>query len=207
MGTRRRRNLLDSRGFARRALESKRRFRVRASMMIAVAVAAFGLAAWATVPAIGQDKPVESGALDPRLRPLVGTWEGRVELKQSREEQGRVLVIQEKAGHLEGRFGPPDKGLERVGLATDLDGGRRQHVCPRARQGRLAVREDDPHRRQPRQHFARPAGFPRAEEVAGGYSAVRRSPTSSSSAFASESLTLADRTACRPNSPSASNRY
>src|SRR4030095_1807343 len=90
--------------------------------MIAVAVSAFGLAAWATVPAIGQDKPVESGALDPRLRPLVGTWEGRVELKQSREEQGRVLVIQEKAGHLEGRFGPPDKGLERVGLATDLDG-------------------------------------------------------------------------------------
>jgi hypothetical protein len=97
---------------------------VRASMMIVVAVAAFGLAAWATVPAIGQDKPVESGALDPRLRPLVGTWEGRVELKQSREEQERVLVIQEKAGHLEGRFGPPDKGLERVGLATDLDGGR-----------------------------------------------------------------------------------
>jgi hypothetical protein len=97
---------------------------VRASMMIAVAVAALGLAAWATVPAIGQDKPVESGVLDPRLRPLVGTWEGRVELKQSREEQGRVLVIQEKAGHLEGRFGPPDKGLERVGLATDLDGGR-----------------------------------------------------------------------------------
>lgn len=97
---------------------------MRASMMIVVAVAVFGLAAWATVPAIGQDKPVESGALDPRLRPLVGTWEGRVELKQSREEQERVLVIQEKAGHLEGRFGPPDKGLERVGLATDLDGGR-----------------------------------------------------------------------------------
>ena len=97
---------------------------MRASMMIAVAVAVFGLTARATLPAIGQDKPVESGALDPRLRPLVGTWEGRVELKQSRDEQGRVLVIQEKAGHLEGIFGPPDKGLERVVLATDLDGGR-----------------------------------------------------------------------------------
>ena len=97
---------------------------MRASKMLAAAVAVFGLAVGATVPAVGQDKPAESGALDPRLKPLVGTWEGRVELKQSREEQGRILVIQEKAGHLEGRFGPPDKGLERVGLATDLDGGR-----------------------------------------------------------------------------------
>ena len=97
---------------------------MRPSMMVAVVVAVFGLAAWATVPAIGQDKPAESGALDPRLKSLVGTWEGRVELKMSREEQGRVLVIQERAGQLEGRFGLPGKGLERVVLSTDLDGGR-----------------------------------------------------------------------------------
>jgi hypothetical protein len=87
-------------------------------------VAVFGLAAWAAVPALGQDKPAESNALEPRLKPLVGTWEGRVELKQSRDEQGRVLVIQEKAGQLEGRFGLPGKGLERIALSTDLDGGR-----------------------------------------------------------------------------------
>jgi hypothetical protein len=93
-------------------------------MMVAVVVAVFGLAAWAMVPAIGQDKPAESGALDPRLKSLVGTWEGRVELKMSRDEQGRVLVIQERAGQLEGRFGLPGKGLERVVLSSEVDGGR-----------------------------------------------------------------------------------
>lgn len=35
-----------------------------------------------------------------------------------------MLVIQEKAGQLEGRFGLPGKGLERIALSTDLDGGR-----------------------------------------------------------------------------------
>ena len=97
---------------------------MRPSMMVAVVVAVFGLAAWATVPAIGQDKPAEGGGLDPRLKSLVGTWEGRVELKMSRDEQSRVLVIQERGGQLEGRFGVPGKGLERVVLSSEVDGGR-----------------------------------------------------------------------------------
>lgn len=97
---------------------------MRASMSLVVAVAVFGLAAWATAPAIGQDKPAASGALDPCLKSLVGTWEGRVELKTSMEEPGRVLVVRERAGQLEGRFGIPGKGLERVVLSTDFDGGR-----------------------------------------------------------------------------------
>ena len=97
---------------------------MRASMMIAVAVAVFGLAVWATVPAVGQDKPADSGALDPRLKSLVGTWEGQVQLRTSREEPGRVLVIQERAGQLEGRYGVSGKGLERVALSVDVDGGR-----------------------------------------------------------------------------------
>jgi hypothetical protein len=94
--------------------------------MVVVTVAMFGLATWATVPALGQDKPAQSGALDPRLKPLVGTWEGRVEFRQSRVEQRRMLVIKEKAGQLEGRFGIPGKGLEQVVLAAALDTGRPQ---------------------------------------------------------------------------------
>ena len=47
-----------------------------------------------------------------------------MELKTSMEEPSRVLVIQEKAGHLEGRFGIPGKGLERVVLSTEFDGSR-----------------------------------------------------------------------------------
>jgi hypothetical protein len=97
---------------------------VRPAIVVAVVVAVFGLAVWATVPAIGQDKPAESGALDPRLKSLVGTWEGQVQLRESRSEQGRVLVIQERSGQLEGRFGVSGKGLERVVLATEVDGGR-----------------------------------------------------------------------------------
>jgi hypothetical protein len=83
-------------------------------MMIVVATAVLGLTASATAPAVGQDKPAESGALDPRLKQLVGTWDARVELKQSRDEQGRVLVIKERAGQLEGRFGLPGKGSRRL---------------------------------------------------------------------------------------------
>src|SRR5262245_52533232 len=107
-------------------------------------------------PAVGQDNPAQSGALDPRLKSLVGTWEGRVELKTSMDEPSRVLVIQEKAGHLEGRFGIPGKGLERVVLSTEFDGSRPKISFKNKagntydlepRQGRLAVREDDPHRR------------------------------------------------------------
>ena len=96
---------------------------MRASMMSAAAMAVFGLTVWATIPAVGQNKPAEIGALDPRLKSLVGTWEGQVQLRTSREEQGRVLVIQERAGQLEGRFGVAGKGLERVALSVDVDGG------------------------------------------------------------------------------------
>jgi len=92
---------------------------------VAVAVLVLGLTAWVAIPvAVSQDKPAESGALDPRLKPLIGTWEGRVQLQQSRDEQGRVLVIQERAGQLEGRYGLPGKGLERVVLSVELDGSR-----------------------------------------------------------------------------------
>lgn len=37
------------------------------------------------------------------------------------KEQGRVLVVRERAGQLEGRFGLPGKGLEQVVLSTDLE--------------------------------------------------------------------------------------
>jgi hypothetical protein len=98
---------------------------VRASTKAIVAVFALGLAASVAAPAaVGQDKPSESGPLDPRLKPLVGTWEGRVELKMSREEQGRTLVIRERGGQLDARFGIPGKNLERVVLSTEVDGGR-----------------------------------------------------------------------------------
>ena len=98
---------------------------MRASTKAIVAVFALGLAASVAAPAaVGQDKPSESGPLDPRLKPLVGTWEGRVELKMSREEQGRTLVIRERGGQLDARFGIPGKNLDRVVLSTEVDGGR-----------------------------------------------------------------------------------
>jgi hypothetical protein len=90
--------LLDSRRLARDPWTEKE-IPVRASTKAIVAVFALGLAASVATPAaVGQDKPSESGPLDPRLKPLVGTWEGRVELKMSREEQGRTLVIRERGG-------------------------------------------------------------------------------------------------------------
>ena len=98
---------------------------MRAWKKVAVAVLMCCLTGWAGIPlAVGQDKPAGSGAPDPRLKSLVGTWEGRVELKTSMEEPSRVLVIREKAGQLEGRWGIPGKGLERVVLSTELDGSR-----------------------------------------------------------------------------------
>jgi len=98
---------------------------LRAWKKVAVAALMCCLTGLAGSPlAVGQDKPAQSGALDPRLKSLVGTWEGRLELKTSMEEPSRVLVIQEKAGHLEGRFGIPGKGLERVILSTEFDGSR-----------------------------------------------------------------------------------
>jgi hypothetical protein len=42
----------------------------------------------------------------------------------SREEQGRTLVIRERGGQLDARFGIPGKNLERVVLSTEVDGGR-----------------------------------------------------------------------------------
>jgi hypothetical protein len=105
-----------------------------------------GLAAWVAIPvAVAQDKPARGDALDPRLKPLVGTWEGRVQLKNSREEQGRVLVVRERAGQLEARFGVAGRGLERVVLSTELD-GERPTISFKNRNGNLytleLVRED-----------------------------------------------------------------
>jgi hypothetical protein len=98
---------------------------VRPSTKVTMAVLALGLTAWVAIPlAVGQDKPAEAGALDPKLKPLIGTWEGRVQFQSSRDEQSRILVIQERAGQLEGRYGIPGKGLERVVLSVEADTSR-----------------------------------------------------------------------------------
>jgi hypothetical protein len=60
---------------------------------------------------------VGSNALDPRLKSLIGIWEGRV-LRHG----ARVLVITENEGQLVARYGIPGKNLGRVNLSTEMVG-------------------------------------------------------------------------------------
>jgi hypothetical protein len=66
----------------------------------------------------------ESNDLDPRLKPLVGTWEGRVRWQNSRAEEGRVLLIVEKAGQLQAQYGVTGQKLFPVNLSIDTSGSR-----------------------------------------------------------------------------------
>jgi hypothetical protein len=75
-------------------------------------------------PAVSQEKQAESNALDPRLKLLIGTWEGRVRWAASRAEEGRILVIEEKAGQLEAKYGLPGQKLGPVSLSVDASGSR-----------------------------------------------------------------------------------
>ena len=47
-----------------------------------------------------------------------------MQFRNSRDDESRVLIIREKAGQLEGRYGVPDKELERVVLSVEVDGSR-----------------------------------------------------------------------------------
>jgi hypothetical protein len=88
--------------------------------IVLLAVAWLGVTASVATPvAVGQEKPAASDALDPRLKPLIGTWEGRVRFQSSKDEEGRVLVIREKDGQLEGRYGIVGKNPSRVALSVE----------------------------------------------------------------------------------------
>jgi hypothetical protein len=66
----------------------------------------------------------KSNDLDSRLKPLVGTWEGRVRWQNSRAEEGRVLLIEEKAGQLQAQYGVTGQKLFPVNLSIDTSGSR-----------------------------------------------------------------------------------
>jgi hypothetical protein len=73
---------------------------------------------------LGFIAPAQSDELDARLKPLVGTWEGRVRWQNSRAEEGRVLVIEEKAGQLQAQYGVTGQKLFPVNLSIDTSGSR-----------------------------------------------------------------------------------
>src|SRR5688500_13848606 len=75
-------------------------------------------------PAVSQEKPATSTTIDPRVQPLIGTWEGRVKFAKSRSEESRILTITEKAGRLHAQYGVESKKLEPVDLAVDAAGSR-----------------------------------------------------------------------------------
>ena len=154
---------------AARTILAPRRFSVRASMKAVVVVLALGLAASGRDSVVvGQDKPAETGALDPRLKPLVGTWEGRVELKHLAKSKAACSSCRERAGRARGRFGLPARGLD-PGRSSDRP---RWRALPRSAsrttpaipiasscvKRRLALREDDAHRRYSRREPVRPTG-------------------------------------------------
>jgi hypothetical protein len=98
---------------------------VKRSMAFAVASASLCFVASASMPAaVGQEKAAESSVLDPRLKPLIGTWEGRVRWANSRAEEGRILVIEEKAGQLQAQYGLPGQKLSPVNLSVETSGSR-----------------------------------------------------------------------------------
>ena len=70
----------------------------------------------------GPQPLVGSNALDPRLKPLIGIWEGRVLLQFSRSNEARVLVITENAEQMVARYGIPGRNLGRVNLSTEMVG-------------------------------------------------------------------------------------
>jgi hypothetical protein len=96
-------------------------------MNMRVVVSALGLAlagAAGLSPAVSQDKPAASTTIDPRVQPLIGTWEGRVKFAKSKSEESRVLTIMEKAGRLHAQYGVEGKKLEPVDLAVDAASSR-----------------------------------------------------------------------------------
>jgi hypothetical protein len=95
---------------------------VKTLMALSVEVVCLGLTAWVVVPsAVGQEESVERKVLDPRFQPLVGTWEGRVQFRSSEtRDKDRVLVIEERAGELEAKYGTPGKRLTRVALSVEV---------------------------------------------------------------------------------------
>jgi hypothetical protein len=93
-------------------------------MTLLAAAMGLGVVIVAGSSAAAQEKPAESPALDPRLKALVGTWEGRVRWQSSRAEEGRVLVIAEKAGQLQAQYGVSGQKLFPVNLSVDTSGSR-----------------------------------------------------------------------------------
>jgi hypothetical protein len=85
----------------------------------------FCLSGWAGVsPAVSQEKPAESRAVDPRFQPLIGTWEGGIKFAKSKSDESRTLVVEEKGGQLLGHYGIPGKKLEPVVLTAEAVGSR-----------------------------------------------------------------------------------
>jgi hypothetical protein len=97
--------------------------------LLLVCVTAVGLLFSAGLPpyaAASEDKLAEKTAVDPRLQPLIGTWEGRVRFAASKSDESRTLVIEDKDGQLRGRYGVTGKGLAPVDLSTAVVGSRVQ---------------------------------------------------------------------------------
>jgi hypothetical protein len=95
------------------------------NMPVVVSALCLALAGGAGLsPAVGQEKPAAGTAIDPRVQPLIGTWQGRVKFAKSRSEDSRVLTITERAGRLHAQYGVEGKKLEPVDLAVDPAGPR-----------------------------------------------------------------------------------
>jgi len=71
------------------------------NMRVVVSAVCLALAGGAGLsPAVSQEKPAAITTIDPRVQPLIGTWEGRVKFAKSKSEESRILTITEKAGRL-----------------------------------------------------------------------------------------------------------
>src|SRR5256885_4850395 len=88
--------------------------RQRAVMMIRALAVTAGCFLSSVGIVIGQETPPPMTILDPRFRPLIGTWEGRLPNVE------HMLMISETAGQLDAIHGQPGRKLRPVNLSVDL---------------------------------------------------------------------------------------
>ncbi|MBI4609695.1 MAG: hypothetical protein HY726_11885 [Candidatus Rokubacteria bacterium] len=75
------------------------------------------------VSASAQERLEASKAADPRVEALVGTWEGEIKGRGTREKTDRTLIIIERDGQLEAKYGTTGESSRPVNIAVEFPEG------------------------------------------------------------------------------------